>query len=204
MFKKEVDLLEKKMEDGTAKPCFAADWLRSAAQKELSFVQRIYTLSDFVEAGSDTSRVAILQMMAGAACYPEWAAKARAMIDDVCGHNAERLPVLADKPQLPYLTAVMKETLRWRPFLQTGVPHTSTEDIEYRGYKFPAGTEFTFNEYAIHLTDPAYTDPERFEPERFMNEDLDKPAKGHWAFGAGTLNPVSWSRELYVGYPVLT
>jgi cytochrome P450 len=30
-----------------------------------------------------------------------------------------------------------------------------------------------------------YENPETFLPERFMNEDLDKPIKGHLAFGAG-------------------
>lgn len=30
-----------------------------------------------------------------------------------------------------------------------------------------------------------YENPETFWPERFMNEDLDKPIKGHLAFGAG-------------------
>ncbi|KAJ4129618.1 hypothetical protein NW754_003900 [Fusarium falciforme] len=30
-----------------------------------------------------------------------------------------------------------------------------------------------------------YEQPDRFWPERFLNKDLDKPIKGHLAFGAG-------------------
>jgi len=30
-----------------------------------------------------------------------------------------------------------------------------------------------------------YEQPERFWPDRFVNEDLDKPLKGHFGFGVG-------------------
>lgn len=180
-------MIEEKMRAGTAKPCFAVDVIEGAAKKEfsLSDIEKIYTWTSLIEAGSDTSRVAIIQMLAGAACYPSWARKARQLLDEVCGANAERMPSLADRAQLPYITAVVKETLRWRPFLQSGVPHTLTQDDEFEGYKFPAGTEFSWNAYAIALNEDEYKDPMRFEPERFMNQDLKSPTKGHWAFGAG-------------------
>lgn len=142
MFQKESELLLDEMAKGTAKPCFAVDILQGAAKKEFEVdeTEKIYIWTTLIEAGSDTSRVAILQMIAGAACYPEWATKARALLDVVCDANAERLPTLADRSRLPYITAVMKETLRWRPFLQSGVPHVLTQDDEYDGYRFPAGT----------------------------------------------------------------
>jgi cytochrome P450 len=189
MFKKEWDLLIDKMDKGIAKPCFAIDVLNGAAKKEFEIdnIEKIYTWTSLVEAGSDTSRIAILQTIAGAACYPEWTKKARGFLDEVCGANAERLPSLADRPKLPYITAVMKETLRWRPFLQSGVPHTLTKDDEYEGYRFPAGTEFSWNAYSIALV---------FNPDRFMNENLDKWAQGHWSFGAGMH---AWSYNPFFG-----
>lgn len=187
MFQKEYDILLDKMNKGIARPCFAVDLLQGAAKKEfeISEIEKIYTWTSLIEAGSDTTRVAILQMIAGAACYPEWAMKARDLIDNVCGHNAERLPNLSDRLKLPYISAVVKETLRWRPFLQSGVPHTLMQDDEYEGYRFPAGTEFSWNAYSIALNDKEYENPLKFEPERFMNDDLKLLAKGHWSFGAG-------------------
>lgn len=189
MFKKEVDQLNEKIDKGTARPCFAVDFLQGARSKKeyaMDETHQIYVLSGLIEAGSDTTRTAVIQMMAAAACYPEWAATARKLLDEVCGANAERLPVLADRPAIPYITAVMKETLRWRPFLQTGVPHVSTEDIEYEGYTIPAGSDFTWNAYNIALDEREYKDAKKFEPERFMNKDLNTFTKGHWGFGAGT------------------
>jgi cytochrome P450 len=187
MFQEEYNMLLDKMAKGTAKPCFAVDIIQGAAKKEFEIdeTEKIYVWSTLIEAGSDTSRVAILQMIAGAACYPEWSKKARALLDEVCGANAEHLPTLGDRSKLPYITAVTKETLRWRPFLQSGVPHVLTQDDEYEGYKFPAGTEFSWNAYSIALDENEYENPTEFDPERFMNKDLDKWGQGHWSFGAG-------------------
>lgn len=111
--------------------------------------------------------------------------------------DAERLPVFDDKPNLPYITAAVKEGFRWRPFAEIGMPHVLTQDDEYEGYKFPAGTIFTWNASSIALDPREYEDPERFYPERFLNEDLDNPMKGHWAFGAGKHSnlPVTLSNQ---------
>lgn len=45
--------------------------------------------------------------------YPEVQRKAQAEIDRVIGND--RLPTLADQPDLPYIDALMKEVLRWAP-----------------------------------------------------------------------------------------
>ncbi|KAH9204677.1 cytochrome P450 [Leptodontidium sp. 2 PMI_412] len=190
------DLLQQKMENGVARPCFAVDLVQGFSKKEFNLdeTEKLFIFSTLLEAGSDTSRLAITQIPAAAAVYPEWAAKARAYLDEVCGHNAERLPSLADKDKLPYITAAVKECLRWRPFFQTGVPHMLTQDDEYEGYRFPKGTQFTWNAYAIALNETDYPDAMRFLPERFMDEDLNAPLKGHWTFGTG--------RRVCVGYTV--
>jgi cytochrome P450 len=60
-----------------------------------------------------------------------------------------------------------------------------SEDDEYKGYKIPAGTVVTYNHWAISNSPDEYEQPERFWPERFINDELDKPAKGHLGFGAG-------------------
>ena len=73
--------------------------------------------------------------------YPDVQRKAQAEIDKIVGNS--RLPDFLDEGSLPYIQAVVKETLRWHPvgplgaFLSvgdnvsgdritfTGVPHTS-------------------------------------------------------------------------------
>ncbi|PVH73673.1 cytochrome P450 [Cadophora sp. DSE1049] len=198
LYKKEFDAFEEKLENGTARPCFAADLVAGAAKKEFTIdeTEKLFVFSTLLEAGSDTSRNAITQSIAAMATYPAWVKKARGLLDEVCGANAERLPSLADRKQLPYISAVVKEVLRWRPFLQTGVPHMLEKDDEYEGYRFPAGTQFAWNAYAIALNENEFEDPFTFNPDRFMNADLNNPLKGHWQFGTG--------RRVCVGYNVGT
>jgi cytochrome P450 len=58
--------------------------------------------------------------------YPETQARAQAEIDAVVGRA--RLPTFADYPHLPYVRAMVKEVLRWRPVAPLAAPHQSTED----------------------------------------------------------------------------
>ncbi|RYC84014.1 hypothetical protein BFJ63_vAg13101 [Fusarium oxysporum f. sp. narcissi] len=190
---RELDLVKKKMEDGTAEPCFAIDYMQAKGEINTNDLETIFVFGTLMEAGSDTSRVAISQGIAAAAIYGDWVKRAREELDAVCG-DAERLPELSDRDQLPYLSAVTKEILRWRPFIQSGTGRELIQDDEYEGYKFPAGTVFTWNPWAIALNPNEYEDPLTFKPERFLNDNLRSPLKGHWAFGAG--------RRACVGYNV--
>ncbi|KAH9207922.1 cytochrome P450 [Leptodontidium sp. 2 PMI_412] len=196
-YKEEFDKLLEKMNNGTARPCFAIDLVQGAEKKEFNIdeTEKLFVFSTLLEAGSDTSSNAINQIVAAAAVYPEWVKTAREYLDQVCGSNAERLPSLGDREKLPYITAVAKECLRWRPFIQTGVLHMLTQDDEYKGYRFPAGTQFTWNAYAIALNERDYANSTEFVPERFLNEDLNYPLKGHWSFGTA-------GRRVCVGYNV--
>jgi cytochrome P450 len=174
------------MKTGTQRECFATDFLKTKEVQRMDETQRLFVMGTLMEAGSDTSRVTIGQIIAGAATYPEWVKRAREQLDSVCGANAERLPGWDDREQLPYITAVVKEGFRWRPNIaEIGAPTSLIKDDEYEGYKFPAGTVFTWNAWAIALDPREYKDPERFLPDRFLNPDLNNPLKGHWAFGPG-------------------
>ena len=53
--------------------------------------------------------------------HPEVQAKAQADIDRVIGKD--RLPDFDDRPALPYLDAILRETLRWHPVTPLG-PYT--------------------------------------------------------------------------------
>lgn len=152
----------------------------------MSETKKLFVFGTLMEAGSDTSRVSIGQIIAAAAVYPDWVIRARGQLDAVCGYNAERLPQFSDRDKLPYITAVVKEGFRWRPNIaEIGAPHCLTRDDEYEGYRFPAGTIFTWNAWAISLSPDEYEQPERFWPERFLNDDLNNPLKGQWGFGPG-------------------
>ena len=52
---------------------------------------------------------------------PELQEKARDEIDAVVGR--ERLPTFEDRPRLPFIDAMCKEVLRWRPVLPIGASY---------------------------------------------------------------------------------
>ena len=64
--------------------------------------------------------------------YPDVMRKAQAELDKVVGQD--RLPEFKDRESLPYVNALINETLRWRPVaVLGGTPHAVTADDEYNG-----------------------------------------------------------------------
>ncbi|OVA04816.1 Cytochrome P450 [Macleaya cordata] len=123
---------------------------------------------DIFAAGTDTSAVTTEWALAELINNPIMFEKARGEIDSVVGKN--RLVEESDIPKLPYLQAIVKETLRLHP---TGplIVRESTEDCKVQGYDIPAKTRLLVNVWAVGR-DPKYWDnPLEFQPERFMNED---------------------------------
>lgn len=69
--------------------------------------------------------------------HPRWQAAVQREVDEVC---EGRMPVLGDTPRLPVLRACIKETMRWRPNVPTGVAHETEADDEYNGFFIPKGS----------------------------------------------------------------
>jgi hypothetical protein len=184
-----------KIEAGSAKDCFGKMVNEKKGElgfddKQAMFVGRLMSSclltagASVVEAGSDTTRGTMNAVVAAAIAQPDWVERARAELDRVCG-NAGRLPTFADVPELAYIQAVAKESLRWRPLAEVGVNHMCTDDFEFEQYYFPKGTLFTWNSWAISQDPAEYEDPERFWPERFLDKFVGDVLHGQWGFGAG-------------------
>jgi len=99
--------------------------------------------------------------------YPDVQERAYAEITRVCG--TDRLPTFEDRPELPFIDAVVRETQRWAPVVPMGIPHTTAEDDVYNGEFIPKGTVVIVNVWAI-CSDPArFPAPSEFRPERFLS-----------------------------------
>ncbi|KAI5860579.1 cytochrome P450 [Durotheca rogersii] len=97
--------------------------------------------------------------------HPEWQAAVQKEVDEVCG---ERLPTLDDTPRLPVLRACIKETMRWKPNVPTGVAHEMEADDVFRGYFLAKGTRILPLDLAFLRNPDKYPDPENFRPERWL------------------------------------
>lgn len=83
--------------------------------------------------------------------FPDIQRKAQEEIERVVGHN--QLPTVADRANLPYINAMVKEVLRWHPVAPMGIPHMSTADDTYDKYFIPKGSLVLPNIwYDIHHT----------------------------------------------------
>lgn len=84
--------------------------------------------------------------------YPDVQRNAREEIDRVVG--ADRLPVFSDRDKLPYVEAVLKETLRIHPIGPMGLPHVTTADDVCEGYLIPKGAMILPNIWFVSLILP--------------------------------------------------
>jgi cytochrome P450 len=124
--------------------------------------------------------------------YPEVQNRAHAELDEVVG--SARPPTFADLPSLPYIRAMVKETLRWSPIVPLGVPHASSADDWYEGKFIPKGTICVQNMRVINYEPDVFgTDAGDFNPGRYLEGGkekvrvrvLDGREEGHMAFGFG-------------------
>ncbi|KAJ7230251.1 cytochrome P450 [Mycena pura] len=102
--------------------------------------------------------------------YPQWIPRAQREIDTVVG--PDRLPSFRDRPRLPYVEALVRETVRWRPAVRFGLPHQSTADdvVEYKGteYFIPKGS-IIFAVAWPHEQE-RFENHDIFQPERFLDD----------------------------------
>ena len=97
-------------------------------------------------------------------------------------------------------TTEVKEALRWRTvIILAGIPHANTVDLDYQGYHFPAGTNFTSNMWAIHRHPRDFPDLDRFMPKRFLEGE--DSAKQPYPNKYG-MNPFGWGRRQCSGQPL--
>ena len=122
---------------------------------------------------------------------PDIQKRAQDQLDVVVGRC--RPPTFADAPNLPYIQAMVKESLRWRPALPLGLPRSTIEDDWYEGMFIPKGTLCLANMWQCNL-DPAFygDDAVNFNPGRFLDEQgglIPGPAEtrddGHSTYGFG-------------------
>ncbi|KAG8947351.1 hypothetical protein FRC04_010799 [Tulasnella sp. 424] len=98
-------------------------------------------------AGVDTTQYTARGLLLVMMLFPSVQEKAQAEIDRVVG--PDRLPTFDDRPDMPYLRAVVLETLRLSPSVPTGLAHRSLSDDIYNGYLIPEDTTIIANTWYV-------------------------------------------------------
>lgn len=132
--------------------------------------------------GADTTVSSMHCFFLAMTLFPEVQRKAQAEIDAVIG--SDRLPTFEDRPNLPYVDALVKEVLRWHPVAPMGLPHVTSADDVYEGMFIPKGTMLIPNIW-LFMHDPAtFKNPDTFTPERFLGPNPE-PDPHTLCFGFG-------------------
>ncbi|KAJ7972079.1 Cytochrome P450 family protein [Quillaja saponaria] len=140
---------------------------------------------DLFIAGSDTSGSTTEWAMAELLRKPETLKKARKEVLEVIRANGEVKE--SDIDRLPYIQAIVKETLRLHPAAPLMLPYVAGHDVEIGSYTIKKGNQVMINAWCIGRNPKYWQDSMSFLPERFVGSKIDY--KGHdfeyLPFGAG-------------------
>ncbi|KAL4908215.1 hypothetical protein BDW74DRAFT_188399 [Aspergillus multicolor] len=128
-----------------------------------------WTAGSLYTGGVDTTVSALSCFFLAVALHPDVQRKAQEELDRVID-TTTRLPTFEDRPQLPYIDAIVKEILRWHPVAPMGIPHATSQDDFYEGYLIPKGSLIMPNIWGFGHDPATYKDPHLFNPSRFLGE----------------------------------
>ncbi|KAF8885935.1 cytochrome P450 [Infundibulicybe gibba] len=164
------DFVRKNMKDGTGRPSLLANLLEAndndGGSKEQEEILKGVSATAYA-AGADTTVSSIATFFYTMAVNLDVRRKAQQEIDMVIGND--RLPESQDRQSLPYVEALYREIMRWRPALPLGVPHASTEDDVYKGYFIPKGSIVFANIWSMSRSEAVHKNPDKFDPERHLD-----------------------------------
>nr|QNS29942.1 cytochrome P450 [Nothapodytes nimmoniana] len=144
-------------------------------------------MQDLLNGGTDTSATTVEWAIHEVLRQPRIIEKARKELDRVIGR--EKWVEEEDLSKLPYIDAIIKESLRLHPLATLLAPHFSIEDCEVSGYHIPRGTTILINTWSIGRDPNSWDEPEEFRPERFLLEKSDIDLAGRsfelLPFGSG-------------------
>jgi cytochrome P450 len=134
-------------------------------------------------AGHDTTAAGLTWLWYIMSKYPGIQQKAYEEIESVLQNN---VLTYDDVSRLPYLTAVIKETLRLYPPAVGVFAREAKEQMELGGYPIPKGGIVYAFSYVTHRDSRWFPEPEKFDPERFLGENEKKLRPfAYFPFGAG-------------------
>ncbi|KAF2425530.1 cytochrome P450 [Tothia fuscella] len=144
-----------------------------------------WTAFSIYGAGVDTTVASIQAFLLAMTLYPDVQAKAQAEIDQVIGPS--RLPTFSDRDNLPYMDAIVRETVRWHTVAPVAVPHKADENDIFHGCFIPKGAILIANSWAFNHDPQTHHRPFDFIPDRFLasKDHQAEPDAFNVSFGYG-------------------
>ena len=129
------------------------------------------TINDFLYpicAAIETTLMSIEWAIAELVNHPEVQKRIRNELDEVLGKGNLVSESDTHNDKLPFLIAVVKETLRLHMPIPLLVPHMNVKPAKLAGYDIPAESKVLVNAWWIGNNPDLWDQPEKFMPERFL------------------------------------
>ncbi|KAF2152237.1 cytochrome P450 monooxygenase [Myriangium duriaei CBS 260.36] len=151
------DFFTSLMEDKTGNP------------NDLPWGEIVAEISIMMNAGSDTTAIAINGCLYNLMRNPDCLAKLRSELDEAL--HGEVIAPYEKVKRLPYLRACLDENLRIQPPVSFGLPRkTPPEGAYVAGDFIPGNTSVSMSAYVVHHNKKIFEDPEVFRPERWLGD----------------------------------
>jgi cytochrome P450 len=133
-------------------------------------------------AGHETTALALTYTLFLLATNPDAYAKVLAEVDSVL---ARRTPNEKDAENLPFTSAVVKESLRLYPPVWT-MARLAEGNVEIAGVKLEKGDQAILSQWVVQRDPRWFSEPELFRPERWLSGECnDLPRFAYFPFGGG-------------------
>ncbi|KAL1813605.1 hypothetical protein DCAR_0625968 [Daucus carota subsp. sativus] len=146
--------------------------LPEEGNRKLSDEELVSLCGEFLNGGTDTTSTTLQWIMANLVKYPQVQEKLYQEIVSVVGEKgdlAEKAVKEEQLQQMPYLKAVVLETLRRHPPGHFVLPHSVTQEVELDGYVIPKNAMVNFMVAEMGRDGEVWKDPMEFKPERFLS-----------------------------------
>lgn len=145
-------------------------------------------LLTLIVAGHDTTATALAWLLYELAHHPENQSKLR---EELKTANISEPTSLRG---LPFLNAVIKETLRLHPPISLGI-RKALEPLKISGFEIPKGANVLYCPYLTHRNPKLWGNPAKFLPERFLGP---QPSRFSYVpFGAGEHSCIGMNLALF-------
>ncbi|XP_029935908.1 cytochrome P450 [Myripristis murdjan] len=191
LFKVAEELVQQKIDDVQEKlqlgqPVEGEYLTHLLLSEQMTVTEILGSITELLLAGVDTTSNTISWTLYHMAKEPEIQEKLYQEVISVC--PGEKVPTSDDIANMPYLKAVIRETLRLYPVVPGNARLTVENEIVVGDHLFPKKTLFHLCHYAVSYDEKVFPDPHTFLPERWLRGGEDRSKQhpfGSVPFGFG-------------------
>lgn len=145
-------------------------YVKSSDPNKMSTRDIIVHLSTNVFAGSDTTSIALRAIVYFLCRNPRCMQRLVEEIDKADSEKELHTPIsYREASELPYLTAVLKESMRLHPSVGLLMErHVPAQGVEIDGHFLKAGTIVGINPWVTNHNEQVFPNPHEFRPERWL------------------------------------